>query len=318
MGGNGNKMVEANNKIALIFPGQGSQYVGMGKDFYHANNKSKAIFDKSDEVLGFSLSKLCFEGPQEELSQTKNCQAAIFTCSIAILEALRAAKLIDFKDIICTGGLSLGEYTSLVCTGVLNFEDGLRLVKRRGDLMQEAASKFPSGMVSIIGLDLEQVKAICEQTKTEVANLNSPGQVVVSATLDKLPELERVAKEKGAKRAIRLDVSAGFHSSLMKEAASELKQFIDGIVFNDAAFEIVSNVDALGTKDKFKIKDNLIKQMYSPVFWQSCMGYMKQKNVSRFFEVGPGRVLKGLARRIDSSLTVLNIEKQEDFNEVRK
>lgn len=305
------------SNIAIIFPGQGAQYVGMGKDFYQTNSKAKEAFETADKVLGFSLSRLCFEGPQEELSQTKNCQAAILVSSIAALESLKESNSIDFKNIVCSGGLSLGEYTSLVCAGVLSLEDGLNLVKRRGEFMQEAAEDFPSGMVSVIGLDLEQVKEICRQTESEVANLNCPGQVVVSTKLEILSEVERLAKEKGAKRAIRLDVSAGFHSSLMKSAAEKLKEVIDSITFNEPLFEIVSNVDARATKDKVKIKDNLIKQMYSPVLWQACMEHMKQKGVVRFFEVGPGRVLKGLARRIDSDLVVTNIEKQGDLDEAR-
>ena len=300
-------------KIAFLFAGQGAQYVGMGKDLYDSFPESKAVFDKADQVLGFSLSKLCFQGPQEALTQTKNCQPAVLTMSIAALAAFKLAFSSSLSAISYMAGLSLGEYSALVAAEAISFEDAVCLVRRRGEFMEEAAQNKPGRMLSIIGLGLDKVKEICSQANTEVANINCPGQIVISGGIKEIKEAGSLAQDYGAKRIVALEVSGAFHSSFMKEASDKLASELEKIKINPPKIPIVSNVTAKPVTKAEEIKDNLIKQVACSVLWDDSIKFILSKNVTTFFEFGPGKVLKGLMRRIDEKAEVINIEKKEDI-----
>ena len=299
--------------VAYLFAGQGAHYVGMGKDLSGSFPESKAIFDKADQVLGFSLSKLCFQGSQEALTQTKNCQPAILTMSIAALEAFKSAASCQLPAASYTAGLSLGEYSALVAAGAISFEDAVYLVRQRGEFMEEAAQNKPGRMLSVIGLDLDKVKEVCSKVNTEVANINCPGQIVISGGIKEIEEAAKVAQDYGAKRTLALEVSGAFHSSFMKEASDKLAVELEKIKINPPKIPIVSNVTAKPVTKAEEIKDNLIKQVAYSVLWDDSMKFILSKNVTTFFEFGPGKVLKGLMRRIDEKAEVINIEKKEDI-----
>ena len=303
-------------KVCYLFPGQGAQYVGMGKELYNNFPESKAVFDEAENVLPHAnIKRLCFQGPIEELTQTANSQVCILVASIAALEALGSrfkAQGVDL-DITACAGLSLGELTSLVAAKSISFEDAVRLVKRRGELMEEASTKNPGSMASIIGLSLEDLGPLCEKTGAEIANLNSPGQVVISGAKERVEKAMFLAKEKGAKKAIALNVSGGFHSSLMKEAAGLFRLELDKVNFSKPEIGVVSNVTADYEKTPDEIKENLVKQLYSSVRWEESIRRIASIGIDTFFEIGPGKVLKGLLRRIDPNLEVCNIDKAEDI-----
>ena len=299
--------------IALIFPGQGSQFVGMGKDLYDNYAQSKAVFDAADQLSGFSISKLCFEGPLEELTLTRNCQLAILTVSIAALEAFRSrATNHEPRTTKYSAGLSLGEYSALVASGVLSFETGVNLVKKRAELMDAAARKNPGKMAAILGLDKKTLEDISIITHVEIANINCPGQVVITGKVEAVDKAKEIATQKGAKRAIDLEVSGAFHSSLMQEAANEFKDFLAGFELKDALIPVVSNVTATAQHKAQEVRKNMLKQIYSPVLWEDSVRFMAGQGVKTFYEIGPGNILKGLIRKIDPSLNVINIGKKED------
>jgi [acyl-carrier-protein] S-malonyltransferase len=300
--------------VGYLFAGQGSQYIGMGKDLYEAFPESKAVFDKADEVLGFSLSRLIFEGQQEELTRTQNAQPAILTMSIACWEGAKANGVLKLADSDYAAGLSLGEYSALVAIGALAIEDAVYLVRRRGEFMEEEAAKKPGKMLSVLGLDLAIVKEICSQVHAEVANINSPGQIVISGGIEEISQAQLLAKEKGAKRAILLEVSGAFHSSFMQGASTRLAKELERVKFNKPHLPLVSNVTARPSVEPQEIKDNLIKQISSSVLWEASMKLMLSQGASSFMEFGPGKVLKGLMRRIDEVAGVRNIEKKEDIS----
>jgi [acyl-carrier-protein] S-malonyltransferase len=305
--------------IAFIFPGQGAQYVGMGRDLYEAFPESRRIFDTADKVLNFPLSKLCFDGPIEELTQTVNCQPAIFTASIACLSAFNKLTTDNLQlTAKYMAGLSLGEYTALVAANALSFEDGLRLVSSRARFMDEAAGEKPGRMSSILGLDLDIIEKIAQESGTEIANLNCPGQVGLSGPPEAVDKANELALMRGAKRAINLEVSGAFHSSLMQSAAQKLAGIFNNIDIKEPGVAVISNVTALPESRPEEIKDNLIRQITHSVFWERSVRFMISEGVNKFFEIGPGRVLKGLIRKIDSNAEVTNIENKENILQITK
>ena len=299
------------SKVCYLFPGQGAQYVGMGKDLYDNCGASKDIFDEAEKVLpDVGIKRLCFEGPIEELTQTANSQVCILVASMAALRALSS----PFTIIACAG-LSLGELTSLVAAGSIGFQDAVRLVRRRGELMEEASKKNPGSMASIIGLSYDSLKNICKEGGAEIANLNCPGQIVISGKKESVQATMGLATKNGAKKAIPLNVSGPFHSSLMKEAAELFRLELEKVKFQapKPKIEVFSNVTASAEKTPEEIKDNLVKQLCSSVRWEESIRNIAALGVDTFLEIGPGKVLKGLLRRIDSGLKVYNIEKTEDI-----
>ncbi|MDD5135941.1 MAG: ACP S-malonyltransferase [Candidatus Omnitrophica bacterium] len=298
---------------ALIFPGQGAQFVGMGKDLYENYPAAKEIFDKANDILKFDVKKLCFEGPKEELSTTRYSQPAILTTSIAALKAFQASSF--YSQIVpkFSLGLSLGEYTALVAAGSMKFEDALSLVKKRGELMEEASGKNPGKMACVIGMDISSVETLCKGIGCEIANLNCPGQVVVSGKTTNIELFASLAKEKGAKRVLMLDVSGPFHSSLMTPARDKLKDPIEKIEISQPVLSFVSNVDADMQNDPTIIKDNLTAQVNSKTLWEESIKLVAKSGIKLFIEIGPGQVLKGLLKKIDPKLEVKNIGTHSDI-----
>ncbi len=296
-------------EIAFIFPGQGSQAVGMGADLYRESAAARAAFDQADEVLGMHLTKLCFQGPEEELRQTVNAQPAILTASIAAMRALDEARssqpLLQPRYV---AGHSLGEYTALVSAGALSFEDALRLVRERGRLMQYAGQVMEGGMAAIIGLDLASVEQLCQQTGAEIANLNSEGQIVISGTKRALIQALDLSKAMGARRAIPLVVSGAFHSSLMEPAIPGMLKALDEARISKASVPLVSNTAAQPIADPAAIQHELVQQICRCVQWSKSVQFMADHGVQTFLEIGPGRVLTGLVKRIAAVVKTINVD----------
>lgn len=299
-------------KIAFVFPGQGAQAVGMGKDVYEALPQSRAVFEKGDKVLGFPLSKLIFEGPESELKQTVNTQPALVTASVAYLEALRDLGVTP--DYVA--GHSLGEYSALVAAGVLSYEDAVRLVRLRGQFMEEAVPGGQGAMAATLGADRAALSELCRSISeaghsVELANVNCPGQIVVSGTVAGVNEVVQRVKEAGGKRAIPLDVSGPFHSSLMKEAAERLAAELQKVTFNPPAMPVIVNVTAAPVTDPEEIRNLLVAQVFSPVLWQDSVEWLIADGVDTFVEIGSGSVLAGLIRKIDKNVKLVNINSLE-------
>ncbi len=294
------------HKIAYVFPGQGSQWAGMGHDLYANLPEARAIFEEADSVLGFSLSSLCFEGPEDVLRQTINAQPAIMTVSIAYLRT--SLQLQGKPQPSFVAGHSLGEYTALVAAGTLSFADALRLARERGRLMQEAGNQTSGGMLAVIGLDEATVLSVCEATGTEIANVNCPGQIAISGPSHVLDKAAQMAKEKGAQRAIPLPVSGAFHSRLMRPAADGMAQAVSNQQFKDAAIPIVANTTAQPMTSGNALKAELLNQLCHSVLWQKSVEWMIKEGTLEFVEIGPGQVLTGLIKRISKDAKAISTE----------
>jgi [acyl-carrier-protein] S-malonyltransferase len=297
-------LLEKEPKIALVFPGQGSQMVGMGLDLYQNSPQAREVFMECDKALGFPLSRLCFEGPEEELRQTSNAQPAIMTVSIACLRA--ASEFVGRVQPHFVAGHSLGEYTALVAAEVLEFTDAIRLARERGRLMQEAGELQHGGMAAIIGLDEALLKEICHKTGTEIANINSPNQIVISGAVDALAQAMNEAKTQGV-RVVPLEVSGAFHSRLMEPAILGIAQEVSKHLFSNPKVPIVANITAQPMTTASAVKEELLHQLRRCVQWQQSVEYMIKHGVSTFIEIGSGRVLAGLIKKIDRGARVLNI-----------
>ncbi len=302
-------------KTAYIFPGQGTQAVGMGKDLFDNFAAAREVFEAADDALGFSLSEMCFSGDENDLQLTANTQPAILTASVAAYQAARSEGLPE-PDLVA--GHSLGEYSALVAAGVLDFADAVRIVRKRGTYMQEAIPVGVGAMAAILGLDAEVVEAGCaEAAEGQVcspANINSPSQVVIAGNAEAIDRACQILKERGAKRAIKLNVSAPFHCALMMPAQDRLSSDLSVLDYGNFIFPIVHNVDAKMNSDQSRVRENLTDQVSSPVKWLQSVQAMVSAGVGRFIEIGPGKVLTGLVRQIDREVTYANIENSESLS----
>ncbi len=299
--------------VALIFPGQGAQKVGMGKELYETSPQAKAIFDEADKICGNGLLKVMFEGPEEQLTQTAYCQPAILTMSIAALRAFEAHPKFQNISVKYAAGLSLGEYSALAASKTMSFTDTLRLVQKRGAFMDEATKLSKGAMAAVLSFDKNKLVEICAQTGAEVANFNSNEQIVITGHADKVALAIEAIKAAGGQKVIPLSVAGAFHSSLMKPAADKFKAVLSDALITPAAVKVVTNVNALPQDDAQTIKENLAKQITASVQWVASIEYMMGQGVNEFIEIGPGKVLKGLIRRINPDAVVHNIEKPADI-----
>jgi len=292
--------------VAWVFPGQGSQETGMGRDLYEAYPAARDLYDRADAMLGRSISALCFEGPDSELGKTFNSQPAIYVTSLACLAAAQASGALS-DDPAFVSGHSLGEYTALTAAGALDFEAGLRLVETRGRVTQAAADATPGAMAAVMGLDEAATEAVCRDAGAELCNINSPAQIVIGGTRDAIAKACALALERGAKRAIPLDVSGAFHTSLMQPAVAAMAEAVSAAGIAVPRVPVVTNDTARATSDAATIARELTFQLTHPVRWVQCVEFMAGNGVTTFVEIGPGRVLSGLIKRIAPGTQSRNI-----------
>ena len=302
------------HNTAFVFPGQGSQYAGMGRDVAEKYPAARRVFDDIDRALGFSISKLCFEGPEDQLKLTENTQPAILAVSSAI-HAVLEERGATRRDLVA--GHSLGEYSAIVSVGGMTPPNAAKIVRSRGKFMQEAVPVGSGGMAALIGATVEQAREICEEAANgevvSVANINAPGQIVIAGTKAAIDRAIEIAKKKGIRRALPLPVSAPFHSALMKPAEEKLKPILDEAPIHDLWVALVSNVDASPIGTATAVRNALVRQVASPVRWVESVQKMISMGVRRFVEVGPGNVLTGLIKRIDSSVDLVNVSDVESI-----
>lgn len=297
---------------AFLFPGQGAQAVGMGREVAETLPAARELFDRAKEILGYDLAQLCFEGPAERLDSTVHSQPALFVSSLAALEALkdRSPNIVD--DCRATAGLSLGEYTALAFAGVFSFEDGLKLVHERGTAMQAASDAVPSGMVSVLGLERESVQQLCEQAAEggtlQMANFLCPGNVAISGDNDACDRAAVLAIEMGAIRAVPLAVAGAFHTPIMQPAVDRLTAALADVEMRPPRIPVISNVDARPHDDPDEIRGLLARQVVQPVLWEGSMRYFLEGGYDQFYEIGPGRVLRGLLKRLQRKVSCETVE----------
>ncbi len=301
-------------RLAYLFPGQGAQVVGMGKAFYDRYEASRAIYRRAATHLGFDIAALCFEGPVEELTATEKCQPALFVTSIAAFAAFH--EIAGSLKPVGVAGLSLGELTALAVADALKFADALYLVQARGDLMADCAAHHQGGMLAVVGLSRDAVQALCEETGLSAANYNAPDQIVLSGPIEAIRRAEGLAKGRGAKRAVALDVAGAFHSPLMQPAATKFRQLLAKVEIQPPPVPVVSNVTGAPVKDPDEIRELLAKQIVSPVLWEPSMRSLIEAGATDVLEFPPARVLTGLLRRIDSSVRGVTIDEPKDLEKL--
>lgn len=299
-------------RIAFVFPGQGAQAVGMGKSFYDSDPAAKRRFEQADDVLGFKLSQIIFEGPEDELKKTYNTQPALLATSIAVLESVLKLGI----EPAYVAGHSLGEYSALVAAGVMSFEDAVKTVRARGQFMEQAVPDGKGAMAAVLGAEREALAELCRRVTAEVsvvemANVNCPGQIVVSGTAEGVAAVAERGKEAGAKRVVPLEVSGPFHSSLMKPAADRLADVLASVPMQDARIPVVANVTAQPVAEADAIRRLLVEQVYSPVLWEDSVARMIADGVDTFVEIGSGTVLAGLIRKVDKQARTFSINSRE-------
>jgi [acyl-carrier-protein] S-malonyltransferase len=305
------------NKVAVVFPGQASQYVGMGKDLYDASEEVRKLYDIASQHIGEDIAKISFEGPAETLKQTRFTQPAILLHSLAVLTIMKD----QLPEVEVTAGHSLGEYGALALAGVMNFENAVKAVARRANLMEEACQKNPSTMAAVMGLDETTINDICKKASSEgvvvPANFNSGVQIVISGTSAGVERACEYCKEAGAKRAMMLQVGGAFHSPLMASAQDGMREFLDSLDFNSPSIDIIPNVTATQERDAAMLKELLVEQLTAPVRWYQTMKAIRQYGVDTFIEVGPGKVLSGLAKRELQGVELINLDTLEDIEKFR-
>lgn len=301
-------------KIAFVFPGQGSQYVGMGKDFYYNFQDVRDIYKEASDSLGYDIAELSFNGPEKELNKTFRTQPALLTASFS------AFKVISSKNVkpFCIAGHSLGEYSAVTASGVISFKDAVKLTEKRGQYMQEAVPEGKGLMAAVLGLDREAIIKVCSSVRSGYvapANFNCPGQIVIAGEKPAVEEAMKLAEASGAKKAIALAVSAPSHCRLMEPASKRLSEMLDTISLQSPQIPIVNNADAKILSKPEEIKDSLVRQLNQPLLWEESVKNMIQSGVDIFIEVGPKKVLAGLIKRIDSNVKILNVEDTKSLNE---